>query len=103
MRGKFAPSSSSWTNGPFGSGLAGMLAVSATWKSLSQDLIEKFSACQRLPSLEEYVVVTPNPAQPEVRVFRRAEGWEPGEMHRDGSFTLRSIGLTLPVTDLHAG
>jgi hypothetical protein len=46
-------------------------------------------------------VVIPNPAKPEVRVFHRAEGWEPDETHHQGEFTLRSIGLTLRVSDLY--
>lgn len=79
------------------------LLIQVLSENENKDLIEKFFAYQRLPSLEEYVVVTPNLAQPEVRVFRRAEGWEPGETHREGTFTLRSIGLTLPVADLYAG
>jgi Uma2 family endonuclease len=68
----------------------------------NKDLIEKFFVYQRLPSLEEYVVVNSDPTRPEVRVFRRAEGWEPGETHHDGEFTFRSVGLTLRVSDLYA-
>lgn len=68
----------------------------------NKDLIEKFFAYQRLPSLEEYVVVRPDPAKPEVRIFRRAEGWEPGETRQEGEFTLRSVNLTLKVADLYA-
>ncbi len=67
----------------------------------NKDLVEKFLAYQRIPSLEEYVVVSPNPARPDVRIFRREEGWEPGETHRDGVFTLRSIGLTLTVSAVY--
>jgi Uma2 family endonuclease len=68
----------------------------------NKDLIEKFFAYQRLPSLEEYVVVRPDPAKPEVRIFRRAERWEPGETHQEGEFTLHSVDLTLKVADLYA-
>jgi len=67
----------------------------------NKDLVEKFFAYQRIPSVEEYVVVYPNPSSPLVRIFRRKEGWEPGERHSQGEFTLRSIGLTLTVQSLY--
>lgn len=67
----------------------------------NKDLVEKYLAYQRIPSLEEYVVVWPNPDRREVRVFRREEGWEPEETHHDGEFTLRSVGLTIPVSALY--
>ena len=67
----------------------------------SKYLIDKFLAYRRIPSLEEYVVVNPNPAKREVQIFRRSGGWEPGERLHDGEFTLRSVGLTLKVADLY--
>jgi len=67
----------------------------------NKDLVEKFLAYQRIPSLEEYVVVNPDFAKPEVRIFRRTEGWEPGELHHDGEFTLRSIGLTIKTSAVY--
>ncbi|MBI2927029.1 MAG: Uma2 family endonuclease [Verrucomicrobia bacterium] len=67
----------------------------------NKDLVEKYLAYQRITSLEEYVVVSPSAAKPEVRIFRREEGWEPGETHREGRFTLRSIGLTLTVSAVY--
>ena len=66
-----------------------------------RDRVEKFLVYQRIPSLEEYVVVSQHPERAEVSIFRRDEGWEPGELHRTGEFTLRSIGLTLRVEDLY--
>ena len=78
------------------------LLIEVLSENENKDLIEKFFAYQRLASLEEYVVVTPDPARPEVRIFRRAEGWEPGKIHHEGEFTLHSVGLTLKVSDLYA-
>ena len=78
------------------------LLIEVLSENENKDLIEKFFAYQRLASLEEYVVVSPDPIRFEVRIFRRTEGWEPGETHHDGEFTLRSIGLTLRVRDLYA-
>ena len=67
----------------------------------NKDLVEKFLAYQRIRSMEEYVVVDPEPSRPRVRIFRRSEGWEPGEIHRDGEFTLRSVELTLKVSAVY--
>ena len=70
----------------------------------NKDLVEKYFAYQRIAALEEYLVFSQNPAKPEVEIFRRAENWEAGEVHRDlaAQFTLRSIGLTLTLGDLYA-
>ena len=65
------------------------------------DRVEKFLVYQRIPSLEEYVIVSQHPERAEVSIFRREGGWEPGELHRTGEFTLRSIGLSLKVEDLY--
>ena len=69
----------------------------------NKDLVEKYFAYQRIAALEEYIVLSQNPAQPEVQIFRRAENWEAGEVHRDpaAQFTLRSVGLTLTLGDLY--
>jgi Uma2 family endonuclease len=77
------------------------LLIEVLSEDASKDLVEKYLAYQRLPSLEEYVVVNPNPAKREVRIFRRSEDWEPGERLHDGEFTLRSVALTLKVADLY--
>ncbi len=68
----------------------------------NKDLVEKYFAYQRIASLEEYVVVGQNPLEPEIRIFRRAEGWEPGETHHEGEFTLRSVSLTLKVSEIYS-
>ena len=69
----------------------------------NKDLVEKYFAYQRIAALEEYIVLSQNPQQPEVQIFRRAENWEAGEVHRDpaAQFTLRSVGLTLTLGDLY--
>lgn len=67
-----------------------------------KDLVEKYLAYQTIPTLEEYVVISQDPRDQMVRVFRRANDWALGEIHRDGEFSLESIGLTLTVADLYA-
>ncbi len=68
-----------------------------------RDLVEKYLAYQRIPSLEEYVVLSQDLAAPEVRIFRRCDEWRLGEVHRELSaqFTLRTMGLTLRLGDLY--
>jgi Uma2 family endonuclease len=66
-----------------------------------RDRVEKRLIYQRLPSLEEYAVVSQDPAKPEITIFRRADAWEPGAVHRSGSFELRSIGFHGRVEDLY--
>ena len=66
-----------------------------------RDRVEKFLVYQRISSLLKYVVDGQYPDRPEVTIFRREDGWEPGEVHRYGDFHLRSIGLPLKVEDLY--
>lgn len=68
----------------------------------NKDLVEKYFAYQRIASLEEYVVVSSDKAKPEIRIFRRTEGWEPGDTHQAGELTLRSVSLTLKVSDVYS-
>ena len=72
---------------------------SSDWK---KDFVEKFAAYTSIASLEEYAIIWHDPAKPEVTIFRREDGWEPGVRHVSGAFTLRSVGLTLAVEDLYA-
>lgn len=67
----------------------------------NRDRIEKFLMYQRIPSLEEYVVVSQRPEFPEVSIFRKREGWEPGHVHTSGEVTFESIDLTIKVEDLY--
>ena len=66
-----------------------------------RDRVEKRLIYQRLPSLEEYAVVSQDPAKPEITIFRRADAWEPGAVHRSGGFELRSIGFQGRIEDLY--
>lgn len=77
-----------------------IIEVSTEWK---RDFIEKFAAYTKLPTLEEYAIVWADEKKPNVTIFRRETGWEPPEQHPTGSFTLKSIGLTLTVEELYLG
>jgi Uma2 family endonuclease len=67
-----------------------------------RDRVEKFLMCQRIQTLEEYAVISQWTEKPEVTVFRRANGWEPGETHTAGEVTFESIGLTIRVKELYS-
>jgi len=75
--------------------------LSADWK---KDIVEKAAAYARVPSLEEYVIIDPSAAAPEVTLSRRENGWEPVEIvsGAEGKFTFRSVQLTMRVADLFA-
>jgi Uma2 family endonuclease len=66
-----------------------------------RDRVEKFLIYQRIPSLEEYDVVSQSADCPDVTAFRRSNGWEPGETHTEGEVTFESIGLTVLVEELY--
>ena len=65
-----------------------------------RDRLEKFLVYQQLTTLEEYVVIGQNPKKPEVTIHRRSDSWKP-EKHTEGSFTLKSIDLTLDVVAIY--
>jgi Uma2 family endonuclease len=80
------------------------LIVEVLSEDEDKDLVEKLLAYQRIASLEEYVVASQRAEAPMVKIFRRAEGWEPGEEHTgtNAEFELRSVGLKLRMADLFA-
>ncbi len=73
--------------------------LSSDW---NKDIVEKGAIYPRIATLEEYVVIDPQPEAPEVQISRRANGWEDLEIVRgmEAEFTLHSVGLTLKVADL---
>lgn len=75
--------------------------LSRDWR---KDTFEKAATYSGIPSLEEYVLVTPRANAPQVQISRRANGWEPVEIVKgmDAEFTLNSVGLTVKVADLFA-
>jgi len=75
--------------------------MSEDWK---KDWVEKAFTYRHIATLEEFVIVDPNPEAPAVYVARPGEGWDTPEaitgMHAE--FTLRSVGLTIKVSELFA-
>ena len=75
--------------------------MSEDWK---KDWVEKALTYRHIATLEEYVIVDPNPDAPAVYVARPGESWDTPEVvtGRDAEFTLRSVGLTIRVAELFA-
>jgi Uma2 family endonuclease len=78
------------------------LAIEVLSSDEHKDLVEKYMAYQTIPSMEEYVVVSQDPRDPMVRIFRKASDWALGEVYREGEFRLESIGLSFRVADLYS-
>lgn len=65
-----------------------------------QDRLEKRLAYARIPSLQEYVLISQEKLQ--VEIHRRiAEGWELERCGQDDTLQFDSIGLTLPLVDIY--
>lgn len=77
------------------------LLIEVLSKDENRDLIEKHAAYQGIDSLEEYAAIRPNLEKIEVILFRRANGWK-RETIDSGEFTLASVGLTMPLSELIA-
>lgn len=72
--------------------------ASQNWK---RDYYEKLAAFLPIPTLKEYVVVWPKAKKPSVTIFRPEVGIKAAETHKTGSFTLRSIDLTIDMADVY--
>ncbi len=55
---------------------------------------------QRIPSLEEYVLIEQD--RVEIEVCRKSEGWQSRFYYIDDNITFTSIDLTLPVLDIYS-
>lgn len=77
------------------------LLIEVLSENENRDRVEKFLMYQRIPSLEEYAVVSQNPKSPEVTVFRRSEGWDVPHVHTSGEVFFASIGLSVSVEELY--
>lgn len=55
---------------------------------------------QRIPSLEEYVLIEQD--RVEIEVCRKSEGWQSSFYYIDDEITFTSIDLTLPVLDIYS-
>lgn len=66
------------------------------------DRREKVASYREIPSIEEYVVVAPKPAN--VVIYRHAQQWRPQTVEAlDGVLELHSVGLSLPLGRIYKG
>lgn len=63
-----------------------------------QDRGEKFWNYQQIPTLQEYLLLAQDVQ--EATLFRRSTGWQP-EAYREGSISLESVGLDVPIEALY--
>jgi Uma2 family endonuclease len=77
------------------------LIIEVASKDWKRDYYEKLAAFLPIPSLKEYVVVWPDPKKPSVTIFRPDSGLKPAEVHKKGSFTLLSVGITIDVAEVY--
>lgn len=62
------------------------------------DRLEKLWSYQRLPSLQEYLLLAQD--YKEATLYRRTNAWFP-EVYREGEITLTSVGLTINLDDFY--
>jgi Uma2 family endonuclease len=75
------------------------LVIEVLSKDENRDLIEKHAAYQGIETVEEYAAIKPDLENPELYLFRRANGWR-RETFSSGEFTLASVGLTMALAEL---
>ena len=63
-----------------------------------QDRFEKFFFYQRIPALQEYLLLSQDIR--EATLFRRARAWQP-EVYHEGEIYLASVGLTVSMEALY--
>lgn len=68
----------------------------------NKDLVEKYYVYQQIESIEEYVIIRPDPEPGRFEVFRhlKSEGWDPGTSVDSGILRLASVGIDLDLDAL---
>ena len=68
-----------------------------------RDLIHKFLVYQRIASLEEYIVLSQNPAAPKAYVHRRVNNWEQEVVELGGTLEIASLDFRVPIERIYRG
>jgi Uma2 family endonuclease len=68
----------------------------------NKDLVEKYFAYPRIETVEEYVIIRPDPEPGNFEVYRhlKSEGWDPGISVAGGILRLESVGVDLDLDEL---
>lgn len=64
-----------------------------------KDLTQKFTDYQKIPTLQEYVIVEQDRMQ--IDIFRRNDDWQGTRYQSGDKVTFESIGLTLPIEEIY--
>lgn len=80
------------------------LIIEVLSRNENEDLVEKRLTYRAVAALEADLVANPWAESPTVSIFRKADGWEPGETHigMEAEFELRSGRLKRRVADWFA-
>jgi len=76
------------------------LLVEVLSKDEDRDLVEKYLTYQKIPTLEEYLVINPDPEAPKLMLFKRSEDWKAGNEFTTGEVRLDSVDFTFSVEGL---
>ena len=78
------------------------LIVEVLSQDENKDLVEKYFAYPRIESVEEYVIIRPDPEPGNFEVYRhlKSEGWDPGISVAGGILRLESVGVDLDLDEL---
>lgn len=78
------------------------LIVEVLSQDENKDLVEKYFAYPRIESVEEYVIIRPDPEPGNFEVYRhlKSEGWDPGISVGGGILQLESVGVDLDLDEL---
>ena len=63
------------------------------------DQTDKRLRCQKIPSLEEYVLIEQDKG--EIQVFRKKDQWQSFYYYLGDDITFASLGVTVPVEDIY--
>ena len=63
------------------------------------DQTDKRLRCQKIPSLEEYVLIEQDKG--EIQVFRKKDQWQSFYYYLGDDITFSSLGVTVPVEDIY--
>jgi len=66
-----------------------------------KDHLEKLFAYQQIPTLEQYLVVSQDPAEKKAWLYQRRNDWQQEEGAPDGIITLSSLNFSIGLAELY--
>ena len=65
------------------------------------DHVEKLFAYQQIPALEQYLVISQDPAEKQAWLYQRSQSWDQEEGTPNGVIQLDSLDFSVPLEDLY--